>query len=326
MNLKYQIKLIVLAGLLILTSLLMVSCGTEEAKPITIGVINLAPSLEPLYENFRTQMAELGFTEGENINYIYGGPAASIADLDTIAQEFVEADVDLILAMTTPASQAVARATTDIPIIFAPVNDPIGSGLVDNLIHPGKNITGVTFGSQEEKRLEWFLRVAPEIKRIYIPYNPNDDSSTTALGNVSAAASRFGAEIVQVPVQDGDQVAAAIENIPDGVDAIYLLPDSLVMGRVSEFITKARELGLPTSVPETDTVPGGGLMSYGMSLDAIGKQAARLANQVLQNGINPGELPVENAEFFLVINLKTAQDLGLEIPDEILRQADIIIR
>jgi putative ABC transport system substrate-binding protein len=271
-------------------------------------------------------MTELGFTEGENINYIYGGPAASIADLDMIAQEFVDADVDLILAMTTPASQAAQRATEDIPIIFAPVNDPVGSGLVDSLTKPGKNITGVTFGSQEEKRLEWFLRIAPGVKRIYIPYNPNDGSATTALSKITAAAPAFGVEIIESSVEDSNQITAAIENIPDDIDAIYMLPDSLVMGRVAEFLVKALELSLPTSVPEIDAVPGGGLMSYGMSLNDIGKQAARLANQVLQNGINPGELPVETAEFFLAINLITAQEIGLEIPNEILRQADTIVR
>jgi putative ABC transport system substrate-binding protein len=326
MKTKSQPNLILSISLLVLIGLLIAGCGPQEPDTVTIGVINLSSNLTALFENFRDQMTEMGYIEGENIIYLYDGAAASIADLDTIAQEFVEADVDLIFAITTPASQAAQRATQDIPIIFTPVNDPVGSGLVDSLTNPGKNITGVMFGSQEEKRLDWFLQMVPDIKRIYIPYNPNDPSATAALSKVTAGAPRYGFEIVEYPVEDNDQISAAIENIPEDVDAIYMLPDSLVMSRITEFAAKALEFDLPTSVPNASVVPDGTLMAFGMSIEGLGEQAARLANQVLQNGINPGDLPVEVAEFILVINLKTAQAIGLEIPEEILRQADTIIR
>lgn len=326
MNFKNQSKMIFVTALLIMVSLLIVGCGTEKEE-ITIGVINLAPVLEPVFESFKVQMEELGYIEGENITYIYGGPAGSIADLDTIAQELINEDVDLILALSTPATQAMMSATDEIPIVFAPINDPIASGLVDNLMQPGGNATGIMFGSQEEKRFDWFLKIAPETKRLYVPYNLNDSGAVATLNKITALAPKLGVEIVEFPVQNNDQINTAIENIPEDVDAIYMLPDSLVMSRVAEFATKALELDLPTSVPDDRAVLSGSiLMSYGMRFDGAGRQAARLADQIIKSSITPGELPIESAEFFLVINLNTAQDIGLEIPDEILRQADTIIR
>jgi putative ABC transport system substrate-binding protein len=326
MNFKYPSKSIFITVLLITISLLMVSCGPQETNTVTVGVINLAPVLEPVFDSFKNQMTELGYIEGENITYIYDGPAGSIADLDSNAQDLIDADVDLILSLSTPATLAMMNATDEIPIVFAPINDPIASGLVENLKQPGGNATGIMFGAQEEKRFDWFLQIAPDVKRLYIPYNANDASAVATLDKVTSMAPSFGVEIVEVPVEESDQITAAIENIPEDVDAVYMFPDSLVMSRVAEFAAKALELDLPTSVPDDQAVPSGILMSYGMRFDGAGKQAARLADQILNGGVNPGDLPIESAEFFLVINLKTAQDIGLEISDEILRQADNIIR
>jgi len=326
MNFKSQSKLIFIALLLITISPLMVGCGPQDADTVTVGVINLAPVLEPVFESFKNQMTELGYIEGENITYIYDGPAGSIADLDSSAQDLIDADVDLILSISTPATQAMMNATDEIPIIFAPINDPIASGLVDNLKQPGGNATGIMFGAQEEKRFDWFFRVAPDVKRLYIPYNANDASAVATLNKVTAMAPKFGVEIVEVPVQESDQITAAIENIPEDVDAIYFFPDSLVMSRVAEFATKALELDLPTSVPDVNAIPSGILMSYGMRLDGAGKQAAWLADQIINGGIKPGDIPIESAEFFLVINLKTANAIGLEIPEAVLETADEIVR
>jgi len=326
MVLKLQPSRILKVALLVMISFTMVSCGLAKPETITVGVINLAPVLEPVYESFKAQMTESGYVEGDNITYIYEGPAGSIADLDTVAQELVAADVDLILSISTPATQAMIRTTDEIPIIFAPINDPIASGLVDNLMHPGGNATGIMFGTQEEKRFDWFMRVAPDVKSIYIPYNPNDGSAVATLNKVTAMAPQYGVDIVEASVEDNDQISAAIENIPTNVDAIYMFPDSLVMSRVSEFAARALELNLPTSVPDDNAVPIGILMSYGMRFEEAGKQAARLADQVLEGNVNPGDIPVESAEFFLVINLKTAQDIGLEISNEILESADTILR
>jgi putative ABC transport system substrate-binding protein len=275
-------------------------------------------------EGFKEGMTELGYIEGENITYIYEGLSDSIDRLDSIAQGLVAADVDLILSITTPATQAAQRATagTDIPVVFVPVTDPVGAGLVDSLKQPGDNITGVTFGAQEGRRLEWLVQIVPTIEQIYIPYNPEDRSAVLALEMASAAATTLGVELITRQARDHEEITAAIENIPEEADAIFILPDSLVAGRIAEFV----ELQLPLSGANPTLVENCGVFtSYGMEQTSSGKQAARLADQVLR-GVKPSDLPVETAEFYLAINLKTAKAIGLDIRDEILLQANIIVR
>jgi putative ABC transport system substrate-binding protein len=305
--------------------LLLLACGGGQTQEtFTIGVINLAPGLDDVVEGFKEGMTELGYIEGENIAYIYEGATDRIDKLDSVAQGLVAADVDLILSVTTPATQAAQRATadTDIPVVFVPVTDPVGAGLVDSLRQPGGNITGVTFGVQEARRLEWLIQVAPTIEQIYIPYNPEDRSAVLALEMVREAAAALDVELITREARNDEEVMAAIENIPEEADAIFLLPDSLLGGRANKFV----ELQLPTSAANpNDLTDHGVLTSYGIEQMSAGKQAARLADQILQ-GIKPADLPVETAEFYLAINLKTAEAIGLDIPDEILLQADIIIR
>jgi putative ABC transport system substrate-binding protein len=323
-QLKYSTILIVV---FIITGLLLSACGGEQDKTYTIGVVNLTPVLEDTVTGFKESMAELGYIEGENITYIYEGSTGDIGKLDPVAQDLVEADVDLILSITTPATQAAQRATTDtdIPVVFVPVTDPVGAGLVDSLQKPGGNITGVTFGVQEGRRLEWLIQIAPAIEQIYIPYNPEDRSAVLALETASATATKLGVELITHEVHNLEEVMAAIENIPEEADAVFILPDGLVAARLSELIEVANKLKLPTSGPSDPSIEQGALTVYGTREDASAKQAARLANQILR-GVKPADLPVETAEFYLAINLKTAEALGLDIPDEILRQADTVVR
>ena len=164
--------------LFIIANLLLVACG-ENQKTYTIGVVNPTSGLDDTVEGFKKGMAELGYIEGKNLTYIYEGAVNSIETLDPVAQRLVEANVDLILSITTPATQAAQRATadTDIPVVFVPVTDPVGAGLVESLRQPGGNMTGITFGLQEGRRLEWLLQIVPTIKQIYIPHNPDDRSA-----------------------------------------------------------------------------------------------------------------------------------------------------
>jgi putative ABC transport system substrate-binding protein len=315
--------------LLAITGLLLTGCGgAPKAKTYTIGVVSSSLNQENTVKGFKEGMTELGYAEGRNITYIYDGPV-SADKLDAAAQDLVKAKVNLILSITTSATKAAQKATvgTDIAVVFIPVTDPVGSGVVDSLLRPGGNITGVTPATQEGKRLEWLLQVAPRIKQIYIVYNPKDPSPVLALKTVSETADKLGVELITREVGTTDEAEIAFQNIPMEADAIFFLPDTVVSARLVDTLKLATELGLPTSGPNMETVVKNGVLTaYGVDLAvAARKQAARLASQILQ-GTKPADLPVETAEFFSAINLKTAQTIGLDIPDAILRQANIIIR
>jgi putative ABC transport system substrate-binding protein len=312
--------------LVILVSLLLSGCaGFAKPKTYKIGVINLAPTLEDTLVGFKEGMTELGYIEGENLEYIYAGPAGSIDKLDGFAQELVNAKVDLIFSITTPATQAAQRATAsnNIPVVFGVLTDPVGAGVVANLKQPGGNITGVTFGPQEAQRFAWLTKIVPSVKRVYIIYNSNDNSAKLAFGTATETAEKLGLEIVSREATNPDEIAAALTEIPEDVDALYLLPDSQTEAKLADILAAANSRHLPTSVANVDVVADGPLYSYAMKLAPAGKQAARLADQILK-GIEPADLPVETTEFFLAINLKTAQAIGITIPESILSQADTI--
>ncbi len=325
MKCKLQLGLVILLGVI---SLLLTGCGgAPKSKTYTIGVLNPSLNQETTVMSFEEGMTELGYTKGKNITYLYDGPVGA-NQLDAVAQNLVKAKVDLILAITTSATKAAQRATagTDIAVVFIPVTDPVGAGIVASLTKPGGNATGVTYTSQEGKRLEWLLQVAPKIKQVYIVYNPKDQSPVLALKMVSETATELGVELIARKVSTTEEAMVALRAIPKEADAVFFLPDSMVNAPGTDIYKAANEVKLPTSGPNVATVNDGALTAYGVDLRvAARQQAARLANQILQ-GTKPADLPVETAQFFSAINLKTAQAINLDIPDDILRQADIIIR
>jgi putative ABC transport system substrate-binding protein len=313
---------------LLAVALLAQACAASPTLegPFTVGILNLTPSLDPVLAGFKDGMAGLGYVEGQSIIYQYEGPVGTIDKLDEAAQRLVAADVDLILSITTPATQAAQRATVglDIPVVFAPVTDPVAAGIVGSLKSPGGNITGITTGGSEERRLQWHVDLLPTTRRVFVPYNP-DGSSNASLAVTQAAAGKLGIELVTQVATTAEEVLAATQAIPEGMDGIFILSDGFMESQVDKWIPAAIEHGLPLSSTNLDLVGKGLLFSFGHRPYELGRQLARLADQLL-HGARPADLPVETAEFFLAINLHTADAIALEIPDTILRQADDILR
>ncbi len=272
-------------------------------------------------------MAELGYIEGENVTYIFAGEAVSGDSLDIALEEMVEMKVDLIFTAGTPTGIAAHRLTTGtgIPVVFGVVADPIAAGIMADITIPGGNMTGVKLSTSQDRRLELFLEIAPGIDRIYVPFNPDDSASASAVDQILELASGLEVELVLAEARTDSEVVDLLVNFPADLDAIFLVPDSTVNARLADIVALANALKLPVSGPSTAQVEEGALTTYGFIHHATGVQAARMADQVLR-GADPGEMPVETAESYLAINLVAAETIGLEIPDEILRQAEIIIR
>ena len=302
--------------------------SANEKGAVTIGVVNLGVVLDPVFEGFKDGMTDLGYVEGENVTYIYNGAVGDISLMDTEAQKMVDADVDLIVAISTPAAQAAQRVTagTDIPVLFLAISNPIDAGLVDSLVEPGGNMTGLTHGTQEGLRLEWLTKINPEIKKVWIPYNDQDPSPVLVLQKISTVADDLGIEMVTQVTTSKEEIEAALAEPPaDDIDAIYLPSDSVVVSNADLFIAYALEYKLPLSVPSVPEVENGALIAYGFNFYTSGQQGAVLADKIL-DGTDVKLLPVEVTEFFLSLNLKTAEAIGLTIPDAIIRQADNVYR
>jgi len=323
-----QLKWILQATYLLCIGLLAVACIPIQTKTVkTIGFVNIAPVLDPVIEGFKDGLAELGYVEGEDVTYIYAGATKNINELGPATQKLLDAEVDLIVALSVVTAQAAKQVTagTEVPVIFVPASDPIGSGIVDSLSRPGGNMTGITRPELGTQGIEWLVKVAPTVKRVYIPYNPEDQAPAISLAVIEAGAGELGLELVTQEARNDEEITAALETIPDDVDGIFLLPDNLVVSRIDDVAKAAIDHSLPLASQTGAEVEAGALVAYGFDFRAMGKQAARLADQIFL-GADPAELPVETAEYFLTINLKTAEAIELDIPDTLLRQADHLVR
>ena len=301
--------------------------GTAPEKHYVIGVLNYAIAAEPCLQGFKDGMQDSGYVEGKNISYIYNGVFRNKADLLDEGRRLVEKRVDLILAMSTPAAMAAKSiaADTGIPVVFGPVNEPVGSGIVKNVRNPDSRVTGVFFGIQEIKRLEWMVKLAPKVKRVFILFNPKDRSPQITIKKLQQASGVLGVELVLGEASDSAAIATALADMPDNIDAIYMPTDSLMATHIAEFVRVSLKRRLPLSTPHRPGVEQGALYSYGFGHIDVGRQMARLADQILR-GIPPSDLPVEAAELFLSINVATAEAIGLDISDDVLRQALILGR
>ena len=314
--------------LFILVAVLSITACTPAEKTITVGIVTPAGSMEPVIQGFKDGMAERGYIEGENITYIYSGPlGADTAVLEAEVQRFVDEKVDLVLALATPGALAAKKivAGTDIPVVYAPISDPVGAGLAESILAPGNNMTGIKSGGFVAKELEWLMRVAPETQKIFAPYNPNDNGAVSGWQQLNETAQTFGVELVTPEVTTPDEIPNVLASMPADIDALFMLTDSMILSRVADFVAVSLEKQLPLTSINIAQVEAGALMSYGPEFVSVGVQAARLADQILK-GTEAGVLPVEEAEYQLFLNQKSADAIGITFPDEAIIAAEEIIR
>lgn len=324
-QLKYSHFLILI--FVIITGLVLTACDgvTQAQETYTIGIVNYVPTLDSVIEGFKAGMAELGYVEGQNVTYIYHGVLKNDPQvIDREVKNLLDQKVNLFLTMGNPTTLVAKKVVegTDIPVVFAPFVNPLGEGVVASLSHPGGSLTGVQSLNNAPKALEWLLRIVPGTKKVYVFYHPVDETSVTIIKPLPDAASQLGVEVVPVEAHSPEEVMAAIKTLPKDAAILFIPAPSLASG-LSDIKKLAIELGIRAggyNDPGDDLVFG-----YTTDRAAQGKQAARLVDQILK-GVKPGDLPVETAESFLNINLKTTQAIGLNIPDDLLRQADTIIR
>ncbi len=317
-------------GLIIIVTLALAACGSasdEDNRHFTIGLVTNNPNGLRNVQGFKDGMTELGYIEGEDVTYIFEGAPIKGDELDAFLERLVEAEVDLIFTAGTPTGVAAHRITagTNIPVVFGVIADPIAAGVMENLTRPDGNMTGVMLSQSQARRLELLLEIVPDIKRVFVPYNPEDAAPVSAVAQICELAPGLGIEIVEGKARNDSEVTELLNNVPEDIDAIFLVPDSTVNSRLADVLAVAFDRKLPVSGPSTAQVEEGALTTYGFIHHEVGAQAARIAHHILK-GADPGEYPVETAEFYLAINFQVADAIGLEIPYEILQQAEIIIR
>ena len=273
------------------------------------------------------RLRELGWMEGRTVTIEYRWAEGREERLAEIAAEFVRLKVDVIVTSGTPAVMASKQATSVIPIVFATAGDPVGSGLVASLARPGGNVTGLAtlVADLAGKRLELLREIVPGLGRLAIMGNASNPFTVLELDEVQAAAGTLGLEVVTLEIRRAQDIAPAFEALKSRADALYVCTDALANTNRIRISTSALGVRLPTMHGSRDYVEAGGLMSYGPNYPDLFRRSADYVDKILR-GAKPADIPVEQpTKFDLVVNLITAQALGLTVPSTLLARADEVI-
>lgn len=299
--------------------------GEKESKKFRVGIVNLTSVDRLTMQGFKDKLSEFGMVENKNITYYYDKPAENITNLKDISKKMRDLNLNLVFVSSTPATLEVKNAfkNSSTPIIFSPVNDPVGSGIIKSLNEQNRTITGVKLAKGDDLRLKWLKELSPKIKRVYLPYTIGDKSALATLENIKKVALKFEIVLITEGIDELKPIEELIDNIPDDIDAIFIPRDTRIENKIKSFVELSIERKIPLSAPSCTQVEKGALFSYGHNHYEIGKQAGRIASQILKGEL-PSDLPIEISENYLVINILTAKKIGLKIPTHILKQAIII--
>jgi putative ABC transport system substrate-binding protein len=301
----------------------------QSAKPPIIGYLSAASaSSESQWTPvFVRRLHELGWIEGRTVEIEYRWVEGHPERLSAFADELVRLKVSVIVTGSTLPTIAAKRATLVIPIVFVASGDPVGSGLVASLARPGGNVTGLSIQSVDavSKRVELLRDVVPNLRRLAVLANESNPVVRREAEEVQAAAHALGVEVAPLDVRRADDIAPAFAALDSHADALYVTADPLLTSNANAISALALKARLPDVHGLREEVVAGGLLSYGPSVPDLYRRAAELVDKILR-GTKPADIPVEQpTKFDLVINLKTANALGLTIPHNLLVLADEVI-
>jgi putative ABC transport system substrate-binding protein len=299
----------------------------ESSTIIKVGVTQIVdhPALDASRQGFIDRLEELGYKKDVNIKYDIQSAQGETSLALMIAQKFVADQVDLILAIATPTSQAAASVTERIPIVFTAVTDPVVAELVQSIEKPGTNLTGTSDLTPVAQQLELLVKIAPNAKRVGVVYNSGEVNSVVQVDLAKEAAKALGLTIVEAVASNTSEVLTAARSLQGRVDAIYIPTCNTAVAALESIVMVAEQIKVPLIVGEEDSVARGGLATFGINYYNLGRQTADIAVRIL-SGENPAEIPVEyyKMESELVINTAAAERMGITFSEELLNEAVVI--
>jgi putative tryptophan/tyrosine transport system substrate-binding protein len=325
-----------LAVLLSGAMLLLAACGgsndqvsgEKKEKTVKIGITQIVehPSLDAAREGFIEALKDAGYEEGKNLKIDYQNAQGDMNNNASIAQKFVSNKSDLILAIATASAQAAVQATKDIPVLFTAITDPVGAELVQSMEKPGGNATGTsdTHPDAIKNTIGAIKKFIPDAKKVGIIYNNGEPNSVVNVKNAKEALEAEGLQVVETTISASTEVKQAAESMVGRVDVLYIPKDNTVVAALESVITVANDKDIPMFVGEGDSVKRGAFASYGLDYHDLGYTTGKMAVEILE-GKKPSDIPVgypENLE--LVINKKAAEEEGITLTDEMIKDAKIV--
>ena len=298
--------------------------GEKDRLP-RVGIVQLAEhaALDSACEGFIAALAENGFVDGETVEIDLQNAQGDQSNLSTIGERFLGEKVDLILAIATPAAQAMAGKTTEIPILATAVTDYESAKLVNSNAAPGGNVSGTTDMNPIKEQIALIVQLAPDTKTIGCIYNGGEDNSVLQAGIAKAEIEALGLDYEEITVTSTNDVQQAMQTLVGKCDAIYIPTDNTLASSMPVVAGVANEAKIPVICGESGMVDNGGLATLGINYYNLGHQTGLMAVRILKEGANIAEMPIESlTEFDYRINAATAETIGLKIPDELAQYAE----
>lgn len=320
------------AGLMLTLAMGIVGCGGDakdgkKAEKVNVGIVQLVEheALDAANKGFVEGLASKGYKEGQNITFDKQNAQADQSNLQNIAHRFVNNKVDLICAIATPAAQTVANVTSDIPIVATAVTDYKMAKLVKDNDKPGTNVTGTTDMNPVADQLDLLVKLVPTAKTIGVIYCSSEVNSQLQVEILKKAAAAKGITVKEATVSTVNDIQQAAHSLVGSVQAIYVPTDNVLASAIPTLISVTDEAKLPVICGEGAHVRAGGLATLGVDYYKLGFQAGEMAADILSGKAKPAEMAIQaQKKFKPVINMKSAAKIGLTVPEELLKDAEVI--
>ncbi len=300
------------------------AASAAEQKKFKIGVVQLVehPALDAAYKGFVDGLKEAGYVDGQNIALDYQNAQGEQANCQTIATKLVNDKSDLILAIATPAAQAVANATKDIPILVTAVTDPADAKLVKSNTAPGGNVSGTSDLTPVDDQIKLIKQLLPDAKKIGLLYCSSESNSKFQIEIAKKSAAALGLETVEATVSNSNEIQQVTQSLVGKVQAIYAPTDNMIAAGMTTVSMVTQQAKIPVVVGESGMVDKGGIATYGINYYDLGLITAKQAVKILKDGAKPADMPIEySKDNALTLNKDVAAKIGITIPQELLDKA-----
>ena len=321
------------AGLMLTLALGVMGCGGDKkeapkkAEKVNVGIVQLVEhaALDAANKGFVEGLASKGYKEGQNIAYDRQNAQADQSNLQNIAHRFVNNKVNLICAIATPAAQTVANVTSDIPIVATAVTDYKTAKLVKDNAKPGTNVTGTTDMNPVEQQLDLLLKLVPNAKSVGTIYCSSEVNSQLQIDILKKAAAAKGVTVKEATVSNVNDIQQAARSLLGKVQAVYVPTDNVLASAMPTLISVTEEAKLPVICGEGGMVKAGGLATLGVDYYKLGFQAGEMAADILSGKSKPADMAIQaQKEFKAMVNLKEAEKIGLKVPEDVLKGAELV--
>jgi putative ABC transport system substrate-binding protein len=325
-RLRMKAGAVLTAGAMLALGAAMPAARAAEKAFVAVTAIVEHPALDACRNGIRDALKAAGYEEGKNLKFVYESAKGSTDAATEIARKFVRDKASVIVAISTPSAQAAVAAAAAIPVVFAAVTDPLGAKLVRDMYTPGGNVTGVSDLAPVKKHIELIQKITPKTRKIGVLFNPQEPNSYTLVYLMKKTAMGANMTVVEAPARTAADVPAAAQGLVGKADVIFVPTDNTIVSMLDAVIKVGLDNRIPVYAGDVDAVKRGAIAAIGVDYYNVGWQTGNIVVRIL-GGANPGKIAVAGVERTnLYVNPGMAAKIGVTIPEDVVSQADEVVK